>query len=110
MSLFTEHVTIRDRTVTGQDDYGNDVYHSVDRAGVAAWWEPRTSGEDTHARQQVVDGYWLYLRPGDPIAATSQVRLAGVGDWYDVDGEPGRQPGGFTLDGYVRVALTRVTG
>lgn len=109
MSLFTETVVIRGRTVTGEDDYGNDVYGWVERTA-AAWWEPRTSGEQTDAREQVTSGYWLYLDEGTALNASAQVKLGGVGDWYEVDGEPGRQPGGFVVDGYVRVALKEVAG
>lgn len=110
MTLFSHTVTVRDRTVVGQDEYGNDVYGWPERQGVAAWWEPRTSGEQTDARDQVTSGYWLYLEPDDPLTAASQVNLGGTGPWYEVDGEPGRQPGGAIVDGYVKAALKLVTG
>lgn len=114
MSLFTEMATIRDRTVTGQDAYGNDVYGNADRE-VPAWWEPRTSGEQTDARNQVTAGYWIFFDEGTELAATAQVHLgpdpgAASVPWYEVDGDPGEQPGGFIVDGYVAVALTRVSG
>lgn len=105
--MFTEQVTIRTREVTGTDEYGSDVYGWSETTS-PAWWEPRTSGEQTDAREQVTSGYWLYLPPGTPLTAASQVVLDGVA--YEVDGEPGRQPGGFVVDGYVRAALKRVTG
>ena len=109
MSLFTESVTLRFRgEKTGEDDYGNDVYGPPRDESWPAWWEPRTSGEDTAAREQVTSGYWLYLPDDAPLDAADAVVL--YGDEYHVDGEPGRQPGGFVVDGYIRAALTRVTG
>ena len=110
MSLFSETCTIRDWTVVGEDDYGNDVYEPSDRPDIPAWFEPRTSGEETDARQQVTSGFWLWLEPGTQLAATAQVKLGGVDGWYEVDGEPGIQHGGELVGGFVRVALRRVTG
>jgi hypothetical protein len=107
MSLFTHQVTIRDRVLDGEDEYGNDVYTTVERTS-PAWWEPRTSGEQTDARVQVTSGYWVYLPDGEPLTASSQVELYGA--WYEVEGEPGWQPGGFTVDGFVKAAVTLVTG
>ena len=110
MTLFSHTVDVRDRTVVGEDSYGNDVAGWSELFDVAAWWEPRTSGEQTDARQQVTSVYVLYLEPDDPIDALSQVRLSGAGPWYEVDGEPDRQPGGAIVEGYVSVGLKLVTG
>jgi hypothetical protein len=106
-ALFPHQVTIRDRQVVGEDDFGNDRYETVERTS-PAWWEQRASGEQTDARQQVTSGYWLYLPPGTPLTATSQVLL--YGEWYEVDGDSLEQPAGVAVDGYVRAALTRTSG
>lgn len=111
MSLFSEQVKVRVRSIVGRDDYGNDVYDHLELPEpLPAWWEPRTSGEDTNAREQITSGYWLFLEPDSTLDASAQVQLGGVGDWWEVDGEPGEQPGGFELEGYVQVALTKVSG
>lgn len=108
MSLFSQAVTIENRTASDTPDaYGNDQYTTSSTSG-AAWYEPRASSENTAARDQVVDGLWLYLPLGSTIRATSAVIVDGIR--YEVDGEPGRQPGGLAVEGYVKVALTRVQG
>jgi hypothetical protein len=109
VSLFTESVTLRLRGVKiGEDDYGNDVFGPPQNATWPAWYEPRESGEQTAAREQVSSGYWLFLPLDAPLSAADVVILEGQP--YEVVGEPGRQPGGFTLDGYQKAALERVTG
>jgi hypothetical protein len=109
VSIFTHVVTLRFRgVVTGQDDYGNDVYGPDRDESWPAWWEPRTSGENTTAQEQVTSGYWLYLQLAAPLTAADAVVIDGRE--YQVVGEPGRQPGGFAIDGYQKAALERVTG
>ena len=109
MNLFTGTAVLRSRgVVTGVDGYGNDLYGPGSDEPWPAWWEPRTSGEDTAAREQYVSGYWLYLPLGAPLTAADVVVLAGVE--YEVVGDPGAQPGGFVVEGYQLAALERVTG
>jgi hypothetical protein len=109
MSLFTETAYLkRDGAVTGYDAYGNPVTGPPSREPSPAWWEPRTSGEQTAAQEQVTSGYWLYLPPDKDLTAYDAVELDGVD--YEVVGEPGRQPGGFIVDGYVKAAVEKVTG
>lgn len=111
MSLFTETATLRFRgEVVGEDDYGNDVYGPPIDEQWPAWWEPRSSGEDSTAREQVTSGYWLYLPLDAPIDAADAVVLDDPAAEYAVVGEPGRQPGGFIVEGYTRLALERVSG
>lgn len=109
MSLFTETVTLRSRgEVTGRDDYGNDIFGPPVESQWSAWTEPRTSGEDTNAREQYVSGFWVYLPLDAPLSGADAVVIDG--DEYEVVGEPGRQPGGFTLDGFQLAAVERVSG
>jgi hypothetical protein len=90
------------------DDYGNPTVGERHEVPTPAWWEPRTSGEQTVAQQQVTSGYWLYLPEHTDLTAVDAVIL--MGEEYEVDGEPGRQPGGFVIEGYVKTAVKRVTG
>jgi len=42
---------------------------------------------------------------------TSPLTLVeGTGEEYAVVGQPGRQPGGFIVPGFIRAAVERVTG
>jgi len=109
MSLFTETAFLRRRgEVIGQDGRGNDVRGpDVDEAS-PAWWEPREGTEATSAEEQYVSGYWLYLPLEAPLTGADAVVLHGLE--YEVVGEPGRQPGGFTVEGFQKVAVKRVTG
>lgn len=122
MNLMTEPVGLRVRgqPVPGQfDDYGNEVYGPGTVSVEYGWYEPRTSGEDTTAKEQQVDGYWVYLPLTAPLTGADAVVLFGTvdaggalvgGDDYQVVGEPGRQPGGFLVPGFIKAAVERVTG
>lgn len=112
MSLFTETAGLKyPGEPTGEyDDYGNPIIGEPSTVASPAWWEPRSSGEATNAQQQVTSGYWLYLPEGTDLSAVDAVELPLGGLEYEVDGEPGSQPGGFIVDGYVRTAVRRVTG
>lgn len=109
MSLFTETAYLkRPGPSTSKDRYGNPIPGAETRTPTPAWWEPRTSGEQTNAQEQVTSGYWLYLPLDTDLTAYDSVELAGVD--YQVVGEPGRQPGGFIVEGYLRTAVERVAG
>lgn len=112
MSLFTEPVILRTRgAVTGTDRYGRDTRGPDADTHVMGWYEPRQSSEDVAAREQYVEGYWLYL----PLTAPTDfdaVILGGdpAGAEYELVGKPGRQPSGLTVDGFYTMALQRVEG
>lgn len=122
MNLMTEPVglKLRGAPVPGQfDDYGNAVYGPPTVSVVYGWYEPRTSGENTDAADQQVSGYWVNLPLDAPLAGADAVVLFGTvdgdgqlvgGDDYQVDGQPGRQPGGFLVPGFIKAAVERVTG
>lgn len=122
MNLMTEPVglKLRGEPVPGQfDDYGNPVRGPATVSVVYGWYEPRTSGEDTSAKDQQVFGYWLYLPLDAPLSGADAVVLFGTvdadgqlvgGEEYQVVGEPGRQPGGFIVKGFIKAAVERVTG
>ena len=110
MNLMTETVTLRTRGAeTGAyDDYGNPLTGPPTDATYPCWYEPRGSSEDTAAKDQQIDGYWIYLPLSAPLAGADSVLLEGVE--YQVVGEPGRQPGGFITPGFIKAAVERVTG
>lgn len=112
MNLFTETCTIRNpgEELPDQfDDYGNPktgpaTVHENERC----WYEPRGSSEDTAAKDQQIDGYWVGFPIDTPITAASIVVLDG--EDYQVVGEPGKQPGGFIVRGFIKAAVERVRG
>lgn len=110
MDLMTETVTLRfaGAPTGAYDDYGNPVKGLPTNEVWRAWYEPRGSSEDTAAREQQVYGYWVYLPLTAPLDAADAVLIEGVA--YQVVGEPGRQPGGFIVPGFIKAAVERVTG
>jgi hypothetical protein len=122
MNLMTEPVglKLRGEPVAGQfDDYGNQVYGPGSVAVHYGWYEPRSSGEDTAAKDQQISGYWVNLPLDAPLEGADAVVLFGTvapdgqlvgGDDYQVVGQPGRQPGGFIVPGFIKAAVERVTG
>jgi hypothetical protein len=123
MNLMTEPVGLRSRgaPVEGEfDDYGNQVYGPGSVSVHYGWYEPRSSGEDTSAKDQQIDGYWVELPLDAPLSSADAVVLFGVvdettgslvgGEDYQVVGQPGRQPGGFIVPGFIKAAVEKVTG
>jgi hypothetical protein len=122
MNLMTEPVglKLRGEPVPDQfDDYGDPVRGPATVSVVYGWYEPRTSGEDTAAKDQQVFGYWVNLPLDAPLAGADAVVLFGMvgddgqlvgGEDYQVVGQPGRQPGGFLVKGFIKAAVERVTG
>ena len=122
MNLMTEPIglKLRGEPLPGQfDDYGNPVHGEGSVSVVYGWYEPRTSGEDTSAKDQQVSGYWLHLALDAPLSGADAVVLFGTvgddgqlvgGEEYQVVGEPGRQPAGFLVPGFIKAAVERVTG
>ena len=108
-ALFSEVVTLMSRQVVGRDDLGNDTHEWV-QADSPAWVEARQSTENTDAREQSTANSWVYL----PLETLLPVAAVGLVVWrgleWEVDGEPGLQPGGFVVDGYQQVAIKRVNG
>lgn len=122
MNLMTEPVGLRLRGAPVSDefdDYGNQVYGPDTVAVHFGWYEPRQSGEDTSAKDQQIDGYWVNLPLDAPLSGADVVVLFGLvdedgllvgGEDYQVVGKPGRQPGGFLVPGFIKAAVERVTG
>lgn len=121
MNLMTEPVGLRLKggPIPGEyDDYGNPIYGPGATELVYGWYEPRSSGEDVAAKDQQIYGYWVSLPLDAPLTGADAVILFGSvvdgalvgGEEYQVVGEPGRQPGGFIVPGFIKAAVERVTG
>ena len=113
MSLFSHTCILRRRgEQTGTDRYGRPEYGPPTDVECPAWWEMSAESEDTDARNQYVSTYTLYLPLSGPIEGWDAVVLGTDPDGteYEAVGRPGRQPGGFIVEGYYRVQLERVTG
>lgn len=107
MSLFTETVEVGNMTVTGHDDYNNDI-EGVAWTSSPAWLEQTNSTENRDKQEQTTANMRLYVPLSTPIDNTSMVRWDGF-EW-DVNGEPGRQPGGFVVEGYQVALISRTKG
>jgi hypothetical protein len=90
------------------DEYGKPVIGPPTTTAVRAWYEPRSSTEDTNARDQVVWGYWVAVDLDVDLDAYDAIVIDGLD--YEVDGEAGRQPGGFLVPGFQKVAVARASG
>lgn len=110
MNLMTETVVLRFAgEPTGEyDDYGAPITGEPTDAPWPAWYEPRGSSEDTAAKDQQIDGYWVELPLDAPLEGADSVLIEGK--VYQVVGEPGRQPGGFIVPGFIKAAVERVRG
>lgn len=120
-NLYLHRVVLRTRgAVTGKDRYGTPTYSAPQDLEVPAWYEFAASGEDVNAQDQRISGYWVTMpeRFTDDQGAMHEVLGAVTaadaimleGAEYQVVGEPGHQPGGVTLSGYVKCKVERVTG
>jgi hypothetical protein len=107
MNLYTETVILMDREVVGTDTYGNDEYDWV-QAPSEAWLDQRNGQETIGAGEQSVANMWLYLPTTTLVQAVDKVIWRGA-EW-EVDGEPGVEPDGYTVEGFQMMALRRVTG
>ena len=110
MSLFTHRATLRYRgEPAGVDRDGNPIVGPPREVVSPAWWEVRSTTEDGDGKTLVIDGYWLYLPESTRLTALDSVDLPGLGV-FEVDGEPGIQPGGFVVPGCVMAPLRRARG
>jgi hypothetical protein len=107
VSLFTETVTLLAQQVVGEDAYGNDLVDWV-QAVSPAWLEQRNSTETLNANEQTTASMLLYLPLAAPLSHPDRVVWDGR-EWH-VSGQPGRQPGGFIVEGYQVVSIERTEG
>lgn len=97
-------VVVVTRRLSGEDEYGNDVYAEVDVPLDGCQVFPRSSvSENVQARDQVVSGLILLVPASAPVTWWSAVKVGGVK--YEVDGDV--QPWGRD---FLQASLSRVTG
>ncbi len=112
MSLFSSLVTLHLRgQKTGVDKYGDPVFGPPQDVDSPAWWEVSGSDEDIANAEQYTQRYNLLLPESAPVSGADAVTLRGVRDLRcELVGDPSYQPGGFVVDGYIRVVVERVSG
>lgn len=108
--LMTERLQLRfaGEETGDYDDLGRPIMSPPRDEEWNAWWEPRASTENAQAADQQIWGFWVYLPLEAPLGSADAVVIDGTE--YEVVGEPGRQPGGFIVDGYISAAVEKVTG
>lgn len=106
---FGQTVVLHSRTVTGEDEYGNDVYEDTDTPidNVPVW--PRNASELVQGQDLLITGLWCVLPSDVDVFAVDEVTVAGKR--YKVDGEPGDfRQSPLTGNGLGwQVALTRIS-
>lgn len=109
--LFSQWCAIERRGVeTGRDRYNQPIYGPAEVAEVPCWWEPVSTTEDIAAAEQYTLMINLYLPPQYRPVIEGCDAVTVHGRTYQVVGRPQVQPGGFVVDGYVKVLLEEVTG
>lgn len=105
---FGETVTLNSRTVSGQDDYGNDVYttEAVILPNVPVW--PSASTEVTQGQDMVTSDLTAVLPSGTDVSAVDSVQV--YGNTYEIVGEPGQYQNSFSGTSLIEIRLKRVTG
>lgn len=105
-----ETVTIIRPGPPTRDSYGNDiagVATELDIGGCAV--APAATSEDVQARDQVTQGWTVWMPAGTDVRPTDRVRVRGVE--FAVDGSASEWSSPFTgFVGPVQVSVTRVTG
>jgi hypothetical protein len=101
-------VTVIDRTLTGQDDRGHDVYTDIERQVADCNMQPVASTEVNDDRTQVVTRWRLAGPPSMGLTALSKVRFRGA--LYEVDGDPAEFDSFGGLLDHTEVLLKVVSG
>lgn len=103
-------VTFVSRKVTGQDDYGNDVYTEVSQFVSGCAIAPSTSSEDVQGTASVLTDVILYAPTNTDIGLFDAVILPD-GKRYRLTGTPNTWQSPFTGSvSYVQINLQAVTG
>lgn len=79
-------VTVRHRTVSGQDDYGNDTYSYTTAEVGPCSIQQASSREDVSFNDQVITGITVYMPPGTDIEYIDAMIIDGIE--YEINGEP----------------------
>jgi hypothetical protein len=105
-----QQVTVITRTVTGQDDYGNDVYSEKSRVVSGCVLSPGNTSEDIQGTASVLSDVILHAPLGTAIGPYDAVLLSD-GQRYRAAGQPKNWVSPFTgSSSLIEVPLARITG
>lgn len=106
---YGQTVTIRRRTVSGTDEFNNDVYTSVSEDVPLCVVQPGSSGEQIQFSDQLSAGIVVYFPSGTDLSHIDAIVVDGAE--YEVDGRPDEWTSPFSGHvGPVQVRATKVTG
>lgn len=105
---FGETITLNRRTVSGQDDYGNDIYttEAVILPNIPVW--PSVSTESVQGQDMVSSDLTAVLPAGTDVAAVDSVQV--YGNAYEIVGEAGRYRSPLAGTELIEIRLRKVTG
>jgi hypothetical protein len=102
-------VTIVRRTVTGTDDWGNDVYGTVNADVGPCSVQPASSREDLNFADQITKSIVVFVPYGTDVSFIDAVIVAGV--QYEVNGQPDIWKSPFSGNtSPIRIDATEVEG
>lgn len=106
---YGQTVTIRRRTVSGTDEYGNNVYSSVTEDIGLCVVQPAASGEQLQFADQLSTGITVFFPENTDVAYIDAVIVDG--NEYEVQGSPNEWVSPFSgRTAPVQVQATKVTG
>jgi hypothetical protein len=106
---FGQTVTLLHRTVSGQDQFGNDVYASTPETVTNVAIQPGSHTERTSFTDQVTTNLQVFLPSGTSIGYLDAI--VWNGDTYEISGDPAIHISPFSGHaGPIRVTATIVKG
>lgn len=108
MSLFTLTLEVGNVVEGDETDiYGNPVT-TMEWAESPAWVEQMNSTSNDFRGDLTTASLRVFLPLTTPVDQTSRIRWDGY--VWSVDGEPARQPGGFIVEGFQLLQMSRSEG
>lgn len=106
---YGQTVTLIRRTVSGQDERGNDTYSETSEPIPRAVVQPTGSNEFTQFTDQVSTDIVVFLPFGTEVSPLDAVEVGGLR--YEVQGDPSSWVSPFSGNtSPIQVRLSRVTG
>lgn len=105
---FGETIILNRRTVSGQDDYGNDIYttEALSLSRVPVW--PSASTESVQGQDMVASDLTAMLPAGTDVGAVDSVQV--YGNDYEIVGDPSHYRNPFEGAELIEIRLRKVTG
>jgi hypothetical protein len=106
---YPDTMTLIKRTVSGVDDYGNDVYSEASTKVVQCVFQPSGSTENLVFADQVATTDTIFMPYGTDVTALDLIEYKG--DRYEVTGAPSSWQSPFSgRVSPMRIAVTLITG